>query len=122
MLSFAQGKRASPLSSCIKSDPSHNYLNENSTDYDAWRVGAEPVTVEEVMKTLHTNASLSKHITSSILAAVHNAVASGTVLSKAKGGMKWSLMTNQSVVSEEEKYKLKYILPEYFADARAPVN
>lgn len=73
------------------------------------------------MKTLHNNASLSKHITSSILPAVHHAVVSGTVLTKAKGGMKWSLMTNQSVVSEEEKYKLKYILPEYFADAKGPI-
>jgi 5'-methylthioadenosine phosphorylase len=88
-----------------------------STDYDAWRTDAAPVTVEEVMKTLHTNASLSKHIAASILGAVHQAVIAGDVLTQAAGGMKWSLMTGHEHVSEEEKYMLKYILPEYFPEA-----
>ncbi|KAK4045989.1 S-methyl-5-thioadenosine phosphorylase [Microbotryomycetes sp. JL201] len=87
---------------------------ELSTDYDAWRVGHAPVTVEEVMKTLSTNAALSKHVTASILGAVHDAVSSGTVLTQAHGSMKYSLMTNHSHVSPEELYRLKYILPEYF--------
>lgn len=66
------------------------------------------------MKTLHTNAALSKHIVSSILGAVHEAVAGDKVLTNAQGGMKWSLMTNQDFLSQEEKYKLSYILPAYF--------
>lgn len=66
------------------------------------------------MKTLHTNAALSKHIASSILGAVHQAVLAGDVLTNAKGGMKYSLMTKQEFVSQEEKDRLKYILPEYF--------
>ncbi|ORY91806.1 nucleoside phosphorylase domain-containing protein [Leucosporidium creatinivorum] len=61
-----------------------------STDYDAWRMGEAPVTVEEVMKTLTTNASLSKHITASIL----------------EPFMRPSL--------PQSLYKLKYILPAYF--------
>lgn len=86
----------------------------NRTDYDAWRQGEAPVTVEEVMKTLTTNASLSKHITASILEAVHEAVAGQSVLTTAEGSMKYSLMTNHSHVSPSELYKLKYILPAYF--------
>lgn len=65
------------------------------------------------MKTLSTNAALAKHVTASILGAVHEAVATQTVPSAA-GSMKYSLMTNQAHVSPEEKYKLRYILPEYF--------
>ncbi|KAK4704744.1 5'-methylthioadenosine phosphorylase, partial [Phenoliferia sp. Uapishka_3] len=85
-----------------------------STDYDAWRIGEAPVTVEEVMKTLHTNAALAKHITASILGAVHEAVAGGKAFTSAAGGMKFSLVTGQEHTSDEEKYKLRFILPEYF--------
>lgn len=70
------------------------------------------------MKTLHTNAALAKHIAASILGAVHEAVASGTVLTTAEGGMKYSLVTDQAHVSAEEKFKLRYILPEYFQVGR----
>ncbi|GAA5950412.1 hypothetical protein JCM21900_003727 [Sporobolomyces salmonicolor] len=95
-------------------------LVATSTDYDAWRVDAEPVTVEEVMKTLKTNAALSKHITASILAHVHEAVAANT-FHTAAGSMKYSLMTPHNEVSKEELYRLKYILPEYFPyDEPAP--
>lgn len=92
-----------------------------STDYDAWRVGEEPVTVAEVMKTLHTNAALSKHITSSILGAVHSAVAAGEVPS-AKGSMQYSLMTPHEHVPHAELYKLKYLLPQYFEDVTEPAT
>ncbi|GAA6064051.1 hypothetical protein JCM10212_005859 [Sporobolomyces blumeae] len=84
-----------------------------STDYDAWRVDSAPVTVEEVMKTLQTNASLSKHITASILSHVHDAVSSGQVPS-AQGSMKYSLMTPHEHVPKDELYRFKFILPEYF--------
>ena len=91
-----------------------------STDYDAWRTDAAPVTVEEVLKTLKTNAALSKHITASILAAVHEAVESKQVATQCEGGMKHSLMTPHSEVSAEELWRLKYILPAYFEDATDP--
>lgn len=92
-----------------------------STDYDAWRVGEAPVTVAEVMKTLHTNAALSKHITASILGAVHGAVAGGQVPS-ARGSMQYSLMTPHEHVSQAELYKLKYILPQYFEEVSEPAE
>lgn len=78
------------------------------------------MTVEEVMKTLTTNAALAKHITASILSVVHEAVASGTVLTQAEGAMKYSLMTKHSYVSPEELYKLRYLLPAYFGDYEEP--
>jgi hypothetical protein len=51
---------------------------------------------------------------------VHEAVSSGTVLTAAAGGMKFSLMTGQEHVTPEEKYKLRFILPEYFGSAEKP--
>lgn len=66
------------------------------------------------MKTLSTNAALSKHITASILGAVHEAVVGGQVLTQAQGSMKYSLMTSHNLITPEELYKLRYIHPEYF--------
>lgn len=43
------------------------------------------LSVKQVIKTLHTNAHLSKTVAQSILASVHEAVASGKVLTQAKG-------------------------------------
>ncbi|GAA6009178.1 S-methyl-5-thioadenosine phosphorylase [Rhodotorula paludigena] len=96
-------------------------LIATSTDYDAFREEAEPVTVEEVLKTLKTNADLSKHITASILGAVHDAVQQG-LGSSAAGGMKFSLMTPHSEVSPDELWRLKYLLPQYFPDAVDPAK
>ncbi|BGO90520.1 hypothetical protein NBRC10512_005237 [Rhodotorula toruloides] len=88
-------------------------LVATSTDYDAWRVDAAPVTVEEVMKTLRTNAELSKHITASILGAVHTAVKSGQIQGQT-GQMQYSLMTPHKEVGAEELHRLTYLLPNYF--------
>lgn len=43
------------------------------------------LSVKQVIKTLHTNAHLSKTVAQSILASVHEAVSSGKVLTQAKG-------------------------------------
>ncbi|KAI5480568.1 5'-methylthioadenosine phosphorylase [Pseudohyphozyma bogoriensis] len=90
-----------------------------STDYDAWRVGEHPVTVEEVMKTLSANSSLSKHVTKEILGAVHEAVKNNS-FTRAEGGMRYSLVNLASgtargaAVTPREQWKLKYLLPQYF--------
>lgn len=93
-----------------------------STDYDAWREGSEPVTVEEVMRVLKTNADVSKHITASILGAVHEAVSSKQVGTQAEGGMRFGCMTPHKEVDPEELYKLKYLLPAYFGQYEDPVR
>lgn len=85
-----------------------------STDYDCWRVSEEPVTVAEVIKTLHTNAATSKEITLAILDRVHEAVVGDKVQLTAPGNMKYSIITPADHWPEESKKKLAYILPEYF--------
>lgn len=85
-----------------------------STDYDAWRVSEEPVTVAEVVKTLTKNANISKLITVECLDAVHHAVAEGKITSAAKGGMQYSIITKPEAWPQESKKKLSYILPDYF--------
>ena len=67
-----------------------------STDYDAWRVGEAPVTVEEVVKTLHTNAAYSRAVAAGILQAVHDHVEAGK-LTGTKGSMQWSCVTKREV-------------------------
>lgn len=66
------------------------------------------------MKTLHTNATLAKHIAVEVLGAVHAAVEGGEVLTNAEGGMKFSLVTGLEHVGEQEKKELSYLLPAYF--------
>jgi len=90
-------------------------LIATSTDYDAWRVGHEPVTVAEVFKTLQDNAETSRNVIATIVAHVHLMVESGTVLKSAAGGMKYSILTPQPAQKPEDREKLKYILPEYFS-------
>lgn len=67
-----------------------------STDYDAWRVGEAPVTVAEVVKTLHTNASHARAIAQGLLQDVNDFVAAGK-LDQIKGCMEWSCVTAKEV-------------------------
>lgn len=80
------------------------------TDYDAWRVNSEPVTVQEVMATVGANVAVSNKLSLTVLAAVHDAVAAGK-LTLAKGGMTYSVMCPKEAMSAEARQKLGYILP-----------
>jgi len=98
-----------------------------STDFDAWRTGHAPVTVEEVVKTLHTNAANARAIAAGLLQDVHDVVAEGKELDEIKGCMRFSCVTRADVSSDlhfrgeltiqvqpaESRKKLSYILP-YF--------
>lgn len=84
-----------------------------STDYDSWRVGEEPVTVAEVVRTLKTNADTSRKVAAALIDAVSEAILKGDVLTQAAGSMQWSVVTQPSVQSDEDRKKLAYILP-YF--------
>lgn len=68
-----------------------------STDFDAWRTGYEPVTVEEVIKVLHTNAGNSRAVAAGILQDVHDVVAEGKILTDIKGSMKFACVTRKDV-------------------------
>ncbi|KAL1406983.1 S-methyl-5-thioadenosine phosphorylase [Vanrija albida] len=83
-----------------------------ATDYDAWRVGEAPVTVEEVVKTLHTNAGNSRAVAAGILEEVAKHVESGE-LDEIKGSMRFACITRAESQSAEAKKKYSFILP-YF--------
>lgn len=86
-----------------------------STDYDAWRDDAEPVTVEEVVKTLHTNAGNARAVAAGILEDVCAHVAAGE-LTDIPGSMRFACVTRKDVQPAAARQKLAFILPEYFAD------
>lgn len=68
-----------------------------STDYDAWRTGHAPVTVEEVVKTLHTNAGNARAIAAGLMQEVHDVVKEDKVLDEIKGSMQFACITRKDV-------------------------
>jgi hypothetical protein len=91
-----------------------DHLIVSYSDYDAWRVSEEPVTVAEVIATLTRNVENSKKITGAILAEVHRAVAAGALGQGEEGGMRYSVMTKPEAWPEEDRKKLAFILPYIF--------
>ncbi|KAF8341369.1 uncharacterized protein EI90DRAFT_2965721 [Cantharellus anzutake] len=89
-------------------------LIASATDYDAWRAGYEPVTVAEVVKTLRGNAETSRKVIATIAGHVHDMVESGTVLKSAVGAMRYSIVTPRDYQTQEDREKLKFVLPQYF--------
>ncbi|KAK4687067.1 5'-methylthioadenosine phosphorylase, partial [Tremellales sp. Uapishka_1] len=85
-----------------------------STDFDAWRTGHAPVTVEEVVKTLHTNAGNARAVAAGLLQSVHDIVEEGKFLTDIKGCMKFACITRADVQPMEAREKFRFILPEYF--------
>lgn len=85
-----------PAIAMARADTSYTLIC-TSTDYDAWRTGEAPVTVEEVVKTLHTNAGHARAIAAGILQDVHDLVAEGKELTDIKGSMRFSCVTRADV-------------------------
>lgn len=84
-----------------------------ATDYDSWRVNEAPVTVEEIMKTLKSNADISRKVAAALLEEVSNAIAKRDVLTQAIGAMKFAVSTHPHAQKEEDRKKLSYILPHF---------
>jgi hypothetical protein len=68
-----------------------------STDYDAWRTGHAPVTVEEVVKTLHTNAGNARAIAAGLMQDVYDVVKKDKLLDEIKGSMRFACITRKEV-------------------------
>jgi 5'-methylthioadenosine phosphorylase len=68
-----------------------------STDYDAWRTGHAPVTVEEVVKTLHTNAGNARAIAAGLMQDVYDVVKEDKLLDEIKGSMRFACITRKEV-------------------------
>ena len=84
------------------------------TDYDSWRENESAVTAAEVFKTLHANAQLSRLVAATVLQELHEAAVEGDILTEEVGSMKFSIMPRSEQQKEEDREKLRYILPTYF--------
>ncbi|KAI0640595.1 Methylthioadenosine phosphorylase [Trametes meyenii] len=85
------------------------------TDYDSWRENESAVTAAEVFKTLHANAKLSRHVAAAVLEDLTAEAAQGDLLTEEIGSMKYSIMPRSEQQKEEDREKLKYVLPAYFS-------
>jgi 5'-methylthioadenosine phosphorylase len=89
------------------------------TDYDSWRPNTEAVTAAEVFRTLRTNAETSRHVAGTILQELHAAALKGDILSEEVGSMQSSIMPRSAQQRQEDRDKLRYILPGYFSEQRS---
>ena len=86
------------------------------TDYDSWRPNSEAVTTAEVFKALKSNAETSRHVAATILQELHEAVLQGDILSEEVGSMRFAITSRSEHQKQEDREKLRYILPEYFSN------
>jgi 5'-methylthioadenosine phosphorylase len=78
------------------------------TDYDCWHEEEEPVTVEMVLNYLRKNTENAKKI---IKETIKNLPKERTECSCASA-LKYAVITDRNMITDELKEKLKYILPE----------
>ncbi|KAI0246773.1 Methylthioadenosine phosphorylase [Lactifluus subvellereus] len=86
------------------------------TDFDSWRSNAEAVTAAEVFRTLQGNAETSRHVAATILQDLHAAAQQGDILSEEVGSMRLSIMPRSEQQKQEDRNKMRYVLPAYFSD------
>jgi len=90
-------------------------LIATATDYDSWRENESSVTAADVFKTLQTNAKTSREVAAAILDELHAAAAEGGLLTEEVGSMQFAIMPRSEQQKEEDREKLRYILPTYFS-------
>jgi len=89
-------------------------LIATATDYDSWRENESSVTAAEVFKTLQKNANASRTVAATILDEL-NAAAKEGLLTEEIGSMQFAIMPRSEKQKDEDREKLRYILPEYFS-------
>ena len=82
-----------------------------STDYDCWRVEAEAVTVQEVMKTMEDNSKFAKVFAAKLVGNVGTALKSGGITSL-EGSTRNSIMTAVDKRPKESVQKLQFLFPD----------
>lgn len=95
-------------------------LIATATDYDSWRPQSDAVTAADVFQTLKANADTSRLVAAKVIEELHAALAGGDasiaeVVGGEKGSMKFSIMPRSEKQNVEDRRKLAYVLPEYFA-------
>jgi 5'-methylthioadenosine phosphorylase len=86
-----------------------------STDYDAWRDEAEPVTVETVIGNLTNNGRNANILASKIIVSMAKEIPefmhTGDGL---RGSIKKSISTKPEAMSKETLERLRYLFPNYW--------
>ncbi|SCU96744.1 LANO_0E14246g1_1 [Lachancea nothofagi CBS 11611] len=86
-----------------------------STDYDAWRDEAEPVTVETVIGNLQNNSANANALASTIITHMSNEIPNFMLTGDGlKGSVKMSISTKPSAMSKETLSKLEFLFPGYW--------
>lgn len=68
-----------------------------------------------MFKVLQANAHTSRVVAENILEELQDAVVDGNILTEEVGCMKAAIMPRSDRQNEEDRAKLRYILPEYFS-------
>lgn len=84
-----------------------------STDYDAWKVDEEPVTVETVVGNLKANSANAATLTEAILVKMEDRLKNGG-FQLLQGSMKFALSTAPGGIDPEMKKKLQFLHPEHW--------
>ncbi|CCE63395.1 hypothetical protein TPHA_0E03050 [Tetrapisispora phaffii CBS 4417] len=86
-----------------------------STDYDAWKDGEDPVTVETVIGNLSNNARNANALIAEIISGMAEEVPEFMINGDGlKGSIKMSITSKASVMSEDALNELKFLFPEYY--------
>lgn len=85
-----------------------------STDYDAWREDAEPVTVETVVSNLKANSDNAHNLIQAIIEKLEPEIVKGNIGQNLKGSMKFAVSTAPGGVDPEVKAKLEFLHPGYW--------
>jgi 5'-methylthioadenosine phosphorylase len=79
-----------------------------STDYDSWKIEAEAVTAEEIIRVLGENAANAKKLLAAVIPHL------GTQPNPLKGSMKFAVITAPEKRNPVTVSKLNQVLPGYF--------
>lgn len=85
-----------------------------STDYDAWNVNEEPVTVETVVSNLKANGENANKLTVKLIPALEKALKAGEIGNDLAGAAKLSVSTNPNGVTRQLLEKMHFLFPGYW--------
>ncbi len=85
-----------------------------STDYDAWRIDEEPVTVETVVSNLKANGANANKVAVELIAVLEKAIEAGEVGNDLAGAAKKAISTNPAGVPNKLLQKMNFLFPGYW--------
>jgi 5'-methylthioadenosine phosphorylase len=85
-----------------------------STDYDAWREDAEPVTVETVVGNLMANSKNAHIISEKLIEVLEPLIKAGSIGNDLQGTMKMAVSTSESGRDRNVLKKMHYLFPGYW--------